>query len=359
LIGGSGNDVLNGSTGDNSMSDGFGNDRIDFTSNSVAAILTTGGGNDTVKGSMFNDSLTGSSGADVIDGWLGNDTLNGGAGNDSLSGNVGDDRVNGGSGADQLDGADGIDRLDGGADNDRLNGGFGDDTVLGGSGRDDLAGDYGNDSVDGGTGRDTIDGGAGDADMLFADQGNETLKNGEHVEITVPDGSAQTDGWSCGPNSGSRLLRSYGYNVSYSQLRADAQQSNIISDYGLGTPPPSLREIIGKYKPGTQLQSGADFNSILARLGEGRPVVALIGWGSVPVPSPIPFVFVDLAPEALHYICLTGFDMASDTLYYMDTNGVSKQMSFTEFQDKWDWTATGAVYGFMYGLGIRKQTMIW
>jgi Ca2+-binding RTX toxin-like protein len=358
LFGDSGNDLLVTFTGDNFVSDGSGNDRVDFSNNDVGVNYITGTGNNTVTGTAHNDYLTGLSGNDSLDGGLGNDTLTGGIGNDSLYGSNGNDHLSGGVGRDTLDGGAGDDLLDGGAGADRLWGGLDDDSLRGAGGNDHLYGEEGDDSLDGGTGRDTVDGASG-FDTLLANQGNEALSNGERVEITVPGGSPQTDNWSCGPNSGSRLLRSYGINVSYSQLRADAQDESIISDFGLGTTPPTLRDILKKYKSNIHLKSGADFSDVLARLGEGRPVLALIGWDPISVPDPaFPLVW-DIAPSKLHYICLTGFDQSTDTLLYTDTNGEAKSMGFADFQDKWNWQATGGVYAGMSLLGIKKQTMIW
>jgi hypothetical protein len=356
LYGESGNDTLVTFTGDNHVNDGTGDDKIDFTGNSVGAHFFAGDGNNTIIGSAHADYLQGSDGNDHIDGGPGNDKLNGAGGNDVLVGSNGDDELHGLWGNDTLEGGAGPDKLDGGSGHDRLRGGFDNDTLFGDIGNDDLAGDGGDDSLDGFLGKDTMDGGA-DTDELFADQGNESLKNGEHVEIEVPGGSPQTDNWSCGPNSGSRLLRSYGYDVSYSKLRADAQDSNIISQFGLGTPPPSLRTIMKNYKGNTQLKSGASFNELLARLGEGRPVVALIGWGEIFVP--VPPAPLDLAPEKLHYICLTGFDLADQKLFYTDTNGEEKTMSFATFQDRWDWPAGAMTYAYLSAMGVKRNTMIW
>ncbi len=356
LYGGSGNDTLITFTGDNYVADGTGNDKVDFSNNSEGATFATGGGNDTVIGSSWADVITGSSGNDHLDGGVGNDTLVGGLGNDVITGSLGNDKLEGRAGHDTLDGGSGADRLEGGDNNDQLKGGFDDDDLDGGTGNDNLAGEGGDDSLDGGAGKDTLDGGA-DTDELYADQGNESLKNGEHVEIEVPGGSPQTDAWSCGPNSGSRLLRSYGYDVSYSKLRADAQDSNIISQFGLGTPPPSLRTIMKKYKSNTQLKSDASFSFLLDRLGEGRPVVALIGWGEIYVPNPLSPL--DLAPEKLHYICLTGFDLAAQALYYTDTTGEEKTMSFNTFKARWDWPAGPTTYLWLSAMGIKRNTMIW
>src|SRR5262249_33938266 len=139
----------------------------------------------------------------------------------------------------------------------------------------------------------------------------------------------------------------------------DAQKTNIMTEYGLGTPPPYLLQVMQKYRPSSQLKSGASFNDVLNRLGEGRPVVALIGWGSRPVPSPNPFKPIDLVPEALHYICLTGYDLTDGSLNFTDTNGEAGQMSFAQFQAFWNWTADGVAYAALDALGICKQTILW
>jgi hypothetical protein len=208
-----------------------------------------------------------------------------------------------------------------------------------------------------------MDGGAG-TDQLLADMGNETLANGEDVEIGVPGGSPQTDNWSCGPNSASRLLRSYGINASYDTLRLEAKGTSLVSDFGLGTPPPNLLAIMKLHKANTHLASGASFQDVLDRLGEGRPVIALIDAGeptTVPVFNPflpIPVGF-DTAPGALHYVCLTGFDLPSGKVFFTDTDGTAKFMGFDEFQQRWNWQADGLVYAGLSALGVQKQTMLW
>ena len=339
-----GPDVLWGGTGADDMHGGTENDMV-----------FGGDDPDRLFGDAGNDTIEGGAGGDQIEGWTGNDRLWGEGGDDGVIGGLGDDLLGGGAGADALDG---------GGNNDRVWGGTENDAVLGGAGADDLFGDAGDDLVNGGTGKDTQDGGAGGFDTLLADQGNETLSNGEVVRITVPGGSPQTDGWSCGPNSASRLLRSYGLtSATYAALKSDAQQATVISKYGLGTPPPALRDIMRKYKEDTQLASGADFQSVLDRLGEGRPVVALLGWGEVDVPvppeSPWDFDLFDTAPETLHYVCLTGFDSAAGTIFYTDTSGTAKSMSYAAFQKKWNWPGDGLPLEVLEALGVKKRTMLW
>ena len=339
ILGGGGADVIHGGYGNDSLDGGSGNDSV-----------VGWDGHDTVIGGLNNDSLDGGSGDDKLDGGLGNDTVYGGADHDILTGWDGNDSVNGGYGNDSVLG---------GVGNDTVTGADGNDTVLGGTGNDMLNGDGGDDELNGGTGKDTMNGGAG-SDSLFADKGNETLSNGEHVEIIVPTDSPQNDGWSCGPNSASRLLRSYGItSATYAALKVEAQKTNIITQFGLGTPPPNLLQVMKKYRAASQLQSGADFDDVLARLGEGRPVVTLIGWGSVPVFSPNPVDPIDMIPTGLHYICLTGYDLADQKVYYTDTDGEATSMTFDQFKAYWNWTGDGLAYETLSALGIKKHTMLW
>jgi hypothetical protein len=296
-----------------------------------------------------------------LEGGLGHDTLRGDAGNDVLLGGAGNDVARGGSGNDWFDGGDGGDNLAGDAGADTLIGNGGNDALDGGSGNDWLDGRSGNDTLNGGAGRDTMIGGSG-SDSLAADRGDENLSGGERVHIKVATDSPQTDSWSCGPNSASRLLRSYGINVSYETLRSAAQNSNIISEYGLGTPPPALEGIMDAHRS-TSRQSGASFDKVLNLLSQGRPVIALVGWGSVtvPVPNPNPFLPVVLttAPEKLHYVVLTGFDKGQQRVFYTDTDGQEKSYSFATFQARWNWPGDGVIYDGLKALGIKKNTILW
>jgi Ca2+-binding RTX toxin-like protein len=348
ILGGWGRDSLSGGNGNDSLNGGTGHDTL-FGS----------AGNDALFGYGGNDSLDGGTGNDWLDGGLDHDTINGGGGVDTFLGGAGNDRMTGGIHRDWMDGGTGNDRLDGAGNNDTLVGGAGNDTLIGGSGADWLAGDAGNDSLDGGTGRDTMAGAAG-TDTLRASQADETLSGAERVEIAVDTQQHQNDAWSCGPNSAARLLRAYGINANYETLKAQAANSNIISDYGLGTPPPALEAVMDTYRS-TKRQSGAGFDTVINLLAQGRPVVALIGWGSVDLPFPLPwnpFNF-DTAPEKLHYVCLRGFDAAAQRIFYTDTNGQQKSFTYGEFQQKWNWPGDGIPYATLSGMGVKKNTILW
>ncbi|WP_292705211.1 MULTISPECIES: calcium-binding protein [unclassified Nostoc] len=125
-----------GSTGDNLLSGGDGNDYLDisgiYSNTSVGLYIN------------FSDSRS-----------LGNNTLNGGAGNDTLraGGSTGNNLLSGGSGNDYLDlsGSDfntGNNTLDGGSGNDTLIGGNGNDILIGGSGIDTFGFNGYNEGVD-------------------------------------------------------------------------------------------------------------------------------------------------------------------------------------------------------------------
>lgn len=106
--------------------------------------------------------VIGGSGDDVLIGTQGNDFVYGGAGDDRLFLLAGDDVGNGGVGNDMVVGDAGRDLLIGSAGNDQLIGGAGIDAITGDAGADDIYGGADNDIVAGGRGDgDLIAGGAG------------------------------------------------------------------------------------------------------------------------------------------------------------------------------------------------------
>lgn len=74
-------------------------------------------GNDTLSGGGGDDCILGGAGDDSLSGGGGNDVILGGPGNDSLRGNQGDDTLYGGEGDDALRGDGGYDRCFGGPGN--------------------------------------------------------------------------------------------------------------------------------------------------------------------------------------------------------------------------------------------------
>ncbi|KAA3650614.1 MAG: calcium-binding protein [Proteobacteria bacterium] len=108
LFGGDGVDELYGFGGDDYLSGGTGNETV----------LMGGDGNDTIDGNHGDDVLTGGSGNDNLHGGQGNDLLDGGDDNDFLNGGDGDDTLNGGAGNDTLFSTNGLNQLNGDAGDD-------------------------------------------------------------------------------------------------------------------------------------------------------------------------------------------------------------------------------------------------
>jgi len=217
-----------------------GHNTLDFSQTLLSGIehMDGGSGSDLIIGSTANDTILGGDGGDTLKGHIGNDTLIGGSGTDTMDGgddsdtyvfSTGDGRDiyldTGASGFDRIvvtandtvitlssgfepasgieeisangfsgvtiqgsGGSDGFDfsatlltgivRIGGGSGSDFITGSAGDDTILGEGGSDTIHGNTGNDMVVGGSGADTLFGDDGD-DTLIGETGNDTLDGGE------------------------------------------------------------------------------------------------------------------------------------------------------------------------------------
>jgi hypothetical protein len=351
-----------------------GNDRV-VSNVDVPTTVRAGDGNDFVMTGAADDLILGGAGNDNLDGGDGNDNVQGGAGNDTLGGGNGNDVVIGGDGDDVLTGWFGDDRLEGGVGNDTLNGGAGDDTLLGGDAtinsgqiiRNALNGEAGNDRLFSLSRNDNLDGGDG-YDTLSIPAANilagRTVRNGEDVRIAVPTDQPQNDRWSCGPNSASRFLRAHGgipdaepFVPSYKRVRSRVKENSLLSRFRLGTLPNTLRNVTRIWKPDTVLEKQSNLSRVLDLLGSGKPVIALVAVGtkSLSIGGKI---------GLLHYIVLNGFDQASQTIRFVNTNGAQETWTFAEFDKNWKWFDhfTGvlgeAAQKVVEGLGLRKRTIL-
>jgi hypothetical protein len=113
--------------------------------NGLIATIVGTTGDDVINGTNGNDVIVGLGGNDVINGGNGDDLICGGGGNDTVNGGNGNDTLVGGFGNDTLNGNNGNDSLDGGGNNDTLVGNSGDDTLTGGTGADSFSGGLGTD----------------------------------------------------------------------------------------------------------------------------------------------------------------------------------------------------------------------
>ncbi len=246
MLGGAGNDTLDGGTGIDSLNGGVGNDiytvdnvsdiiveglywGIDLVKSSVSFVLTdnvenltlTGTGAIDGTGNILNNILIGNTGANKLSGGDGNDSLFGSSGNDSLLGGTGDDTLDGGTGIDTLNGGAGNDiyTVDSLSDmiTEGLNAGIDlvksavswtlgdnfenltltgsgaiatgnslDNILVGNTGANTLTGGDGNDSLFGSSGNDTLLGGIGD-DSLDGGLGIDNLNGGVGNDTYIVD----------------------------------------------------------------------------------------------------------------------------------------------------------------------------
>ena len=173
---------------------GDGNDAVDASAANASITVFGGAGEDTITGSTTNDVLEGEAGNDTIDGGTGADSIDGGAGDDTivLNDNFGDDTIVGGetgeTSGDTLDGSNltqnvtvtfsGAEAgtIEYGTDPatfseiEQVETGSGDDIIVGAAGEQDVITGAGNDTITTtGTGADTIDTGAGDDTVTFSE----------------------------------------------------------------------------------------------------------------------------------------------------------------------------------------------
>ena len=215
LQGGSGNNVIFASEGNDTIDGGGGRDMLTACHQGNAVVIDLDSGTGTMidgmglevgtmaleritslRGSQAGDVLTGNDsrnvilgcdGDDLIRGAAGRDRLDGEKGNDTVRGGQGDDLVQGASGDDVLFGDGGNDRVQGGAGDDRLDGGAGIDTLSGDGGADTLAGGEAGDSLEGGKGADSLDGGTGE-DTMYGGSGHDTLTGDFESDFLSGDG---------------------------------------------------------------------------------------------------------------------------------------------------------------------------
>jgi serralysin len=188
-------------------------DNIDYNPATEASGIAGSTGNYNLKivlgaplvlnGTSGNDTLTGGEGNDRLSGLAGNDRLNGRGGNDTLNGGRGNDRLSGGADNDNLDGGDGADTLFGGTGNDTLNSGNEENetpnTLNGEDGSDRLIGGNNFDELTGGNGNDTLIGVAptfntDSSDNLTSGAGNDLFVLGDDNRVYYDDGDPTSRG---------------------------------------------------------------------------------------------------------------------------------------------------------------------
>jgi Ca2+-binding RTX toxin-like protein len=124
-------DFVSMGTGNDFYFDGLGNDYADLgpgddtvpTAPGVSAgddTIVGGDGDDNIDGNTGNDTIIGGRGDDIFQPNDGDDTLDGGPGNDDIACDPGNDAINAGPGDDRVCGGPGLDTIDAGDGNDSV-----------------------------------------------------------------------------------------------------------------------------------------------------------------------------------------------------------------------------------------------
>lgn len=188
------------------------------------------------------------------------------------------------------------------------------------------------------------------------------------VFLDVPTGdyaNRLSGGNSCGPQAGSRVLRFYGVPTTYEQFKRRVQSSgNLVSDQSLGTPPGTLRDRMNDLAPGfvhdvLPLGNARANDAALARirqlLDEGRPVIALVAWGSqyaADIVSPH-----DAAATA-HWIVVRGYNARNRTFLVID-NGHPVEWSWEHFASMFDYGQDAQFEALMAAVNVQKGSIIY
>lgn len=192
-------------------------------SDAPGQLIVGGDGNDRLEGGAGHDTLIGGDGDDFLDGRAGSDTLAAGGGNDTLDGGTGTDVMIGGQGDDlyivdnagdlvveSADASGGIDTvqttlgsyelgagvenlLGAGASDFAGTGNDQDNLIASAAGNDELAGGAGNDTLLSGGGNDILDGGTG-ADRMAGGSGEDVyvVDNAGDIVVEAADGGTDT-----------------------------------------------------------------------------------------------------------------------------------------------------------------------
>lgn len=186
------------------------------------------------------------------------------------------------------------------------------------------------------------------------------------IRLTLPPVKSQDDDWSCGVNSSARVLKYYGYNVTYDQLR-DLRKKKFqipvlnrlpfargsLPFYRFGTRPGGVRELLNIYKRDNQILEQTQMTSILQVLRQNKPVITLIRPDDIT--RSLPFGRKITLP-VLHWIVVSGFDEDQKKIFYYDTNGNSERSyTYDQFMARWNWSHRL----FSTGLRFKPRTIVY
>lgn len=182
-----GNDVIDGTAGDDFLEASSGNDKV--FGEGGDDYIDGGAGNDQLFGGEGNDHIIGGTGNDRIVDESGNNTVIDTEGNARVTTGAGSDEITTGAGNDRIVAGDGDNDVESGAGNDNIATGAGADVILAGSGNDKVVAGDGANWVEGGAGNDVLRTGAG-ADTIWGGEGADKIWGGAGSDAFVFDNLA-------------------------------------------------------------------------------------------------------------------------------------------------------------------------
>ncbi len=191
-------------------------------------------------------------------------------------------------------------------------------------------------------------------ESVIAQQGV-SLRNGYSM-ITLPDVGEQSDSWSCAPNSAARVLKFYGYRVSYGVMKGHIKMAQNIPGFeSFGTTPSELRNAMRIYANDVILERESSFEKIIDLVSRGIPVITLVRVGEFKPAG----IFSGTWPR-LHWYVVSGYNAQSQQVYITDTDNNNGWISYDEFRSEWSWgIGRGLASSTLNSNGIKTRTMLW
>jgi Ca2+-binding RTX toxin-like protein len=193
IDGGDGNDVLRGGSGNDTIVDLLGNNKI--RGGDGADTILLGNGNNRIWTDGGDDAIRAGDGANEIHAGRGNNSLLVGDGANKIWTDGGVDSINAGNGANEIHSGGAADTIRVGNGNNTIWANGGADNVIAGNGNNTIRGGTGNDVITVGNGNNMIDAGAGN-DAVTVGNGNNTIDAGagDDVVIVLGAGANTIDG---------------------------------------------------------------------------------------------------------------------------------------------------------------------
>jgi hypothetical protein len=196
----------------------------------------------------------------------------------------------------------------------------------------------------------------------------------------------------CGPNSGARVMRYYGYPAHMAGLQSQFDAMDpVLSQVNLGAPPADLASIMkdAGYQDAFY-EKGTSLDRILELLRSGKPVVAMVRVGTINIDYHSKWdhfgtshgiggelgsvlnrlggsaghyaddVVTKMALPELHWIALNGYDPVKQTISYTDTDGNEYSFSYSDFLAHWNWSTGDAVAGeLLHSRGVDPGSIVY